>query len=311
MEATARLASAPGRVNLLGEHVDHQGGTVLPVAVNLRTTVTYTPGDAWTFASEEHEDGGDWTRYVRAVLDVLAAEGHDLVPGSLEITSRVPEGRGLASSAALEVAVAGAVSDAMPFDLMHLCRRAENERVGVPCGLMDQAVAACAIAGHAMALDCSDGTFFHLPLPEAELLLFDSGIARTLADTPYAERRAEAEEPGTDAARHVADENARVARGIELLDKGDAEAFGDLMFESHASLRDLYRCSLPALDELVDQLARVRGVYGARLMGAGWGGCVVALVEPGLRLEGGQLLVSDDGLYRMAADDADADAEES
>jgi galactokinase len=279
VEATARLASAPGRVNLLGEHVDHQGGTVLPVAVNLRTTVTYTPGDAWAFRSEEHEDDGDWTRYVRAVLDVLAAEGHDLLPGRLDIASRVPEGRGLASSAALEIAVAGAVCDAMPFDLMRLCRRAENEHVGVPCGLMDQAVAACAISGHAMALDCSDGTFFHLPLPEAA-------------------------EPGTAAARHVAEENARVARGIELLDKGDAEAFGDLMFESHASLRDLYRCSLPALDDLVDQLARVRGVYGARLMGAGWGGCVVALVEPGVRLEGGQLLVSDDGLYRMAADDA-------
>ena len=298
-EAGARIASAPARINLLGEHIDHQGGTVLPAAVHFRTTVRYTPGGNWRIVSENHEDGGEWTRYVEAVIAVLQEEGQAPVPGSLEISSTIPEGRGIGSSAALEVAVAGALCDATPLDLARWCRRAENDGVGVPCGIMDQMTAACAIAGNVLALDCAAESFFHLPLPEVEILLFDPGLSRVLSDTPYAERAEEARAQGTPAAEHVAGERARVERGIELLDAGDVAGFGALLIQSHASLRDLYRCSHPALDELVERLTVTPGVFGARVMGAGWGGCVLALAEPGTRLEGAHNLVTDDGLYRL------------
>jgi galactokinase len=165
---------------------------------------------------------------------------------------------------------------------------------------MDQAAAACAIAGHVLALDCGDETFFHLPLPPMEILLFDTGERRTLAETPYAERRTEAERAGTPAARHVAEENERVARGIEALDGGDTAAFGALLWESHASLRDLYRCSTEAADDLVERLRVTPGILGARIVGAGWGGAVLAVAEPGTQLQGARRLLSDDGLYRLA-----------
>ncbi len=290
-----RIASAPGRVNLLGEQVDHQGGTVLPVAIHMRTTVRYTPGEAWEIESEGHPPGGDWLRLIHGVIGGVGG----CLPGRLEISSTLPEGKGLASSAALEVAVAGAICDLAPLELAALCQRAEQEAAGVPCGPMDQCVAACAIAGNVLVLDCADRTFFHLPLPEMDLLLFDSGIARRLADTPYGERRAEASTPGTPAHRHVRGEMERVRRAIDLLDRGDVEAFGALLYESHESLRDLYRCGHPALDAIVDDLARTPGVHGARMVGAGWGGSVLAVVEPGTRLDGGVRLVSDDGLARI------------
>jgi len=290
-----RIASAPGRVNLLGEHVDHQGGTVLPVAIHMRTTARYTPGESWEFASEGHEPGGEWLRYVHAILGGLGGTA----PGRLEISSTLPEGRGLASSAALEVAVAGALCDLPPLELAALCQRAEQQAVGVPCGPMDQCVAACAISGHVLALDCSDRTFFHLPLPEVDLLLFDSGVGRRLAETPYAERRAEAETPGTPAFLHVEAERRRVERAIAMLDESDVTGLGGLLYDCHESLRDLYRCSHPALDALVSELSDTPGVYGARMIGGGWGGCVLALVEPGTRIEGGTHLLSDDGLYRL------------
>ena len=292
---TERIASAPARVNLLGEHIDHQGGTVLPTAVHLRTTVTYTPGDAWIIESEDHEPGGDWTRYVEAMVDALEAP----TPGRLAIASTIPEHKGLASSAALEVAIAGALSDLTPLDLARLCRKVENDALGVPCGFMDQAAAACAIQGNVLVLDCASETFFHLPLPECELLLFDTGVARRLSDTPYAERVEEARTAGTLAAQHVADEMARVEAGIEMLEHDDLVGFGDLMNECHASLRDLYRCSTPAIDAMVDQIARLKHVHGARLMGAGWGGYILALAEPSVVPEGAIRLISDDGLYRL------------
>ncbi|MHC4550835.1 MAG: galactokinase [Planctomycetota bacterium] len=295
----SRIASAPARINLLGEHVDHQGGTVLPVAVDRRTTVTYTPGAAWSFSSRDHEERGPWLRYVEGVIEVLADAGHRPQPGRLEIDSAIPEGRGLSSSAALEVAVAGALCDAAPLDLARLCRQAENEKVGVPCGIMDQLTAACAIAGHVLVLDCAEESFFHLPLPDVELRVFDFGLARHLADTPYAERRAEAAAPDTPAARHVAAEKERVRQGIEMLDTGDIESFGRLLYESHASLRDLYRCSHPVLDDCVERLRATPGVHGARMVGGGWGGCVLAVVAPGTQLEDGAALCSDDGLDRL------------
>jgi galactokinase len=288
-----RTASAPGRVNLLGEHVDHQGGTVLPVAIHLRTTVRYSPGETWDLVSDGHEPGGAWERYVRAVIEELGEAGE---PGRLEISSTLPEGAGLASSAALEVAVAGAIADLPSLELAQLCRRAENARVGVPCGLMDQVASACAIARHAVVLDCSTETFFHLPLPEMEMLLFDTGVRRNLRDTAYAERVEEAATPGTAAARHVEEERSRVDRAIECLDEGDARGLGALMYQCHDSLKTLYRCSFEEADDLVGRLSATPGVLGARLVGAGWGGSVLAIVDRGTRLKGSTVVVSDDGL---------------
>lgn len=296
-----RLASAPGRINLLGEHVDHQGGTVLPVAINLRTQVRYAPQEEWSFSSEGHEPGGDWMRYVQGVLDVLREEGVELHPGQVAISSSVPEGKGLSSSAALEVGVAGAVCDLPALELARICRRAENEKVGVPCGLMDQAASACAIGGNVFALDCSDESFFHIEIRDAVLLLIDPDLPRRVDETPYEQRAEEARTEGTDAHRHVVEEMQRVEEGIACLDKNDLRGFGALMTESHESLRDLYRCSHPTLDSIVYEINRVPGVFGAKLVGAGWGGCVVALAEVGMHPEGTQLLVPDDGLYRMEA----------
>lgn len=292
-----REASAPGRVNLLGEQIDHQGGTVLPVAIDRRVSAKYTPGREWRFSSRERA-GEEWTRYARAVIDLLREAGFALQPGALEVTSTLPQGRGLASSAALEVAIAGALCDAGPFALARLCRRAEHERVGVPCGLMDQAAAACAVAGHALALDCARETFRQIPLPDLAILVFDSGVERSLDHTPYGERRVEAETPGTRAFRHVREEKARVLEGIERLSAGDLAGFGALLYESHASLRDLYRCSHPALDGFVEACRATPGVHGARLTGAGWGGCALAIARPGLSLPGCLSLRSDDGLRR-------------
>ena len=294
-----RVASAPGRVNLLGEHVDHQGGTVLPIAIHMRTTVEYTPGDAWQISSEDHEPGDAWMRHVEGVIELLEETGTAPAPGRLQIRSTIPERVGLASSAALQVAVAGAVSDLPPWDLALLCQRAENEKVGVPCGLMDQATSACAIQGNVMALDCGSSAFFHLPLPACELYFFPSGIERSLSETPYAERLAEAAQPDSAAARHVATERLRVAEGIALLDAGDLAGFGQLMYASPASLRDDYRCSRPEIDNMVEGLAAVSGVLGARMMGAGWGGGVLVLADAGEQLDGGIRLLTDDGLYRL------------
>jgi len=296
-----RLASAPARVTLLGEHVDHQGGTVLPVAVNLRTQVSYTPQDVWSFSSEGHEAGGDWIRHVEGVLAILREEEVPLHQGRIAIRSTIPEGKGLSSSAALQVALAGAICDLPALELARLCRRAESEKVGVPCGLMDQATSACAIAANVFALDCASETFFHIPIEGAVLLLVDPDLPRRVAETPYAQRREEAAREGTAAHRHVVEERERVEEGIACLDRDDLKGFGALMTESHASLRDLYRCSHPTLDSIVHEIIRVPGVFGAKLVGAGWGGCVVALAEVGTQLEGTQLLVPDDGLYRMEA----------
>jgi len=293
----ARVASAPGRVNLLGEHLDRQGGTVLPVAIALRTTVRHLPGGAWDFRTDGAVDAS-WTRYPRAVVAALEAAGELPVPGRVEIKSDLPCGRGLGSSAALGLALASALSDRDPFSLALLCRRAENEGVGVACGLMDQAASACARAGQILVLDCAAETYRLLPLPDVELFVFDSGIERTLASTPYTDRLQEAARRGTPAARHLAEEKARVAEGIALLERGEIARFGNRLYDSHASLRDGYRCSHPRLDAFVERCRSLPGVLGARLTGAGWGGCCVALVRPGTDVPGARRLATADGVRR-------------
>ena len=310
-------AVAPGRVNLIGDHTDHTGGLVLPMAVDLSTTVEgRRGGDRVVLRSADRPepavvalDGGDpaaaepsWARYVAGVVaELRPAEGFD---GT--VTTTLPIGGGLSSSAALEVAVALALGAPAgdPLALAALTQRAEQQASGVPCGIMDQLASAAGRAGHALLIDCHALTVEPVAVPaDAEVVVVDSGEARALAGSAYAERAAQCEAaaavigplreagPGAEAAigdpvlraraRHVLTENDRVRRTAEALRLADLALVGAAMQESHASLRDDFAVSTPALDALVARLDATPGVWGARLTGAGFGGCVVALCSPG------------------------------
>jgi galactokinase len=247
-----------------------------------------------------------WGRYVAGVVAELRPE-RGLVG---EVSTTLPVGAGLSSSAALEVAVAlalGFTGDAVA--LAQCCQRAEQRASGVPCGIMDQLASAAGVEGHALLIDCHELRTEAVPIPdEAAVVVVHSGEPRGLAGTAYADRRAECEaaeaEIGplrtaspTDVetladpvlrrrARHVVGENARVRDFAVALAAADLRTAGDLMRASHASLRDDFAVSTPGLDALTERLDRVPGVYGARLTGAGFGGCVVALAEPGALAEG-------------------------
>lgn len=313
-------AHAPGRVNLIGDHVDYLGGLVLPMAIDLGTTVEGEPGgDVVELRSADEAEPAvvpldvedpsavdGWARYVAGVVaEVRPTQGFR---GT--VTTTLPIGGGLSSSAALEVAVALALGvDGTPLALAQACQRAEQRASGVPSGIMDQLASAAGVEGHALLIDCRSLDVRPVPVPEdVEVVVVDSGEARTLVGSPYAERRAQAEAaeavvgPLRDAttlaleelddevvaarARHVLTENARVWAFAEALAGGWPAEAGALMVASHASLRDDYEVSTPTLDALVDRLVATPGVYGARLTGAGFGGCVVALTEPGALDEG-------------------------
>jgi galactokinase len=313
---------APGRVNLIGDHTDYMGGLVLPLAIGLGTEITGDRGGNWVMLGSERFDGvaevpldgGDdpakaeppWTRYVAAVVAELQPD--DGLVGMVH--SDLPPGGGLASSAALEVALAVALGADLgdPIGLAQACQRAEQRAVGVPCGIMDQLVAVAAEAGQVLRIDCRSLAVEKLPFPEdAEILVVDSGEPRELSGSAYAQRRKECEAaeevvgPLRDAspaaveaiddpvlrrrARHVTTENERVdALGVAL-GEGQLRYAGELLVASHASLRDDFDATTPALDALVVALRSVPGVYGARVTGAGFGGCVVALCQPKTRLK--------------------------
>jgi galactokinase len=300
MAAVARF-HAPGRVNLIGEHTDYAGGLVLPVAIDRGLTVdcvpaarirlrsTAQPGlvDVAPDGTGEAEGFG---RYVAALAAELHALGRRPVGIEGEIGADLPAGAGLASSAALLVAVALALCDAAalrlaPLDLADACRRAEQRAVGLPCGIMDQAVALLARPGHALLLDCGSLAYRHVPLPAAlGLIVVDSGVRRRLAETGYATRRDERERglrgAGDQTAvrrlRHLRSENARVEQAAAALAAGDARALGPILAAGHASLRDDFEVSTPELDMLV-ALALDAGAWAARMTGGGFGGSIVAL----------------------------------
>ncbi len=310
-------AVAPGRVNLIGDHTDHTGGLVLPLAVALATTVTgRRGGDHVVLRSADEPESAvvplevtdpasvtpAWARYVAGVVAELRPDtGFD---GT--VTTTLPIGAGLSSSAALEVAVALALGASLadPLALATMAQRAEQRASGVPCGLMDQLASVAGREGHALLIDCHAGTVTPVPMPEGvEVVVVDSGQARALAGSAYADRAAQCRaaeavigplrlaHPGAEVAiddevvraraRHVVTENARVRTCAEALVAGDVALVGAAMAESHASLRDDFAVSTPVLDALVARLAATPGVHGARLTGAGFGGCVVALAEPG------------------------------
>jgi len=285
-------------VNLIGEHTDYTGGYVMPMAIQLGTTVSFEPGgSSLEFTSDADVDAG-WTRYADAVVDVV----RPTVGGRGRVTTTLPIGAGLSSSAALEVAVALAVGfEGSPLELATACQEAEHRASGVPCGIMDQLAAAAGVSGHALLIDCSSLAVTPVPLPkDVEVVVVHSGQARTLAGSAYAERRAQCEQaaaivgPLRDAsladveriadpvvrarARHVVTENARV---LSFAQAENISAAGELMIESHTSLRDDFEVSTPALNDLFARLRHVRDVFGVRITGAGFGGCLVALCRPG------------------------------
>jgi galactokinase len=320
------IAAAPGRVNLIGEHIDYSDGFVLPFAIKDRTFAAIRKRDDSTvrIASVQRRNKivtvdinavkpglkGEWERYALGVLwSMRVKSGVDLM-----IDGHVPLGAGLSSSAALECSVATAVNHLFNLgfsleDLARLTQKAENQYVGVPCGIMDQSVSLMATNGSALLLDCRDLSTRNIPFDVAssglELLIIDTQAHHALTDGGYAERRASCESVATKLgiksmreltmtqldssknslshveyirARHAVTEMQRVLECVEALSQANFERVGQLINQSHASLRDDYTVSCPELDTAVDA-ALAAGALGSRMVGGGFGGSAIALIE--------------------------------
>lgn len=322
------IASAAGRVNLLGEHVDYNGGEVLPIAIERRTQVAIRPrlnGNSRTVSANEEDEGafdaahpvksGNWWDYIAGVAAALRDDGIVLPNTDIGVMSDVPIGAGLSSSAAIEVATAtafaalsrqiGAAKILSAKECARAAWRAETRFVGVPCGIMDQFASALGQPGHALHLWCDTEETEQVPFTE-DVLIFDTRVSRSLRQSDFAQRRAECEEalallrrhnptlpnlaaatpeeviaadlpePLDKRALHVSEETRRVQQAVQSL-RETGSIPGDLLYQSHESLRGLYQCSTPELDWFVENVAKIDGVGGARLTGAGWGGCAIAI----------------------------------
>jgi galactokinase len=332
------FAVAPGRVNLLGEHVDYNGGAVLPMAINrqvrieaqavgddlirieardLGQKVMFTPESILKKQDATGKSLPTWALYPAGVAWVLGREALSVKGMEAVFSSSVPVGAGLSSSAAVEVAF-GTLWKVMggwqvtPLEMAILCQRAENQYVGVKCGLMDQFASACGVAGSAVWFDTRSHESHVVMLPENTLVVIaDSGVRRDLANSAYNDRRASCEEalrffqqkiPGVTClrevslddfnryasglgeipfkrARYIIHECARMDAVVDILSRNDAAAFGRLMNETHVGLRDDYEVSCPELDTFAETAWKIPGCYGSRMTGAGFGGCTVSLVE--------------------------------
>nr|WP_307865488.1 galactokinase [Streptomyces montanisoli] len=328
--------AAPGRVNLIGEYTDFNDGFVMPLALPHTTVaaVSRRTDGVLRVHSADAPDGvvrldiagltpssgsGGWAAYPAGVVWALREAGHAVTGADIHVTSTVPTGAGLSSSAALEVATAKALSDLFGLglpeaELAVIAQRAENDFVGVPCGIMDQMASACCQEGHALYLDARDLTQRQVPFDLVSrglrLLVVDTQVKHALGDGAYAERRAGCEagaralglralrdqpyEQLPDAlarleaagqpenvvryVRHVVSDDARVERAIALLDAGDIRATGRILLDGHVSLRDDLRVSCPELDLAVSS-AVAAGALGARMTGGGFGGSAVVLIE--------------------------------
>lgn len=326
--APGAVASAPGCVDLLGEHTDPGGGLVLTIALPLRTRVELAPhgGDtvlAWSAAFTPEEPvpftigrearTGTWLDHVQGVVVALAAAGHRLGGFDLRVVSDVPVGSGLASSAALEVALLRALRDAFALrlddgEIARLASRAEADFVGAPIGVHDPMAVSLATEQAALLLDPRDLSRRTVPLPAgSELAVVDTGLPPAQASGEAVARRDECARaakllgvaslrdvgvadlhavgqlppPLDRRARHVVTENARVLAAVEAAEAGNARMFGHLVSASHASMRDDLEVSLPVIDRLVELAKATPGVLGARLTGGGFGGCVLLVCEAG------------------------------
>ncbi len=312
---------SPGRVNLIGDHTDYNGGFVLPLAIQLGTWMAVRPRDDMTvrvtaqdFGQAEFDltaferNGSGWVEYVRGVAWAKnARRGFDAA-----IVGNLPIGAGLSSSASLELAAARAIDvvEGRPVDPRQdalAAQKAENDWVGVACGIMDQLVIATAVEGTALMIDCRSLETWPCPIPPgSSVVILDTGTRRELVNSAYNDRRRTCAaaaatlgvatlseisapelavivealtETQTRRVRHVVTENARTLAASELMKAGDARGVGRLMLESHVSLRDDYEVSSPALDSMVDAAMESPGVFGARMTGGGFGGSAVALVD--------------------------------
>jgi galactokinase len=329
------LLRAPGRVNLIGEHTDYNEGFVLPMAIEpqlvvacrgrddgkIRVASDLISGEPFEFSVNKKIEPGEpaWSNYVRGVAAGLIGAGVPLPGMDALLSSTIPVGSGLSSSAAIEVGTCRALLHlaGLPMEgglIATICQRAEQEYAGVPCGIMDQTIVALARANHAILLDCRDFSRTYIPLDgrDLQVVIVDSLVKHQNAAGAYAQRRKECEEglsklrkitPDIKAlrdvsmeqleaarselgdviyrrCRHVITENARTTDAAQKLSRRFYDEAGLLMVESHQSLRDDYEVSCPQLDLLAEQAMKVGGVYGARMTGAGFGGCIVALAIP-------------------------------
>ncbi len=336
-EAPAHIARAPGRVNLLGEHVDYNDGFVLPAAIDRATYVAFSPADAdqtqlvavdfdqqaffspQTLPLKTQTDGSplpEWALYPAGVMWALHADHLEARGMKAVYASDVPRGSGLSSSASVEMAFmiawqALAGWTLPPMSRALLGQKAENQYVGVNCGIMDQFASACGVENRLLLLDCRSLEWKTIPLPEdVSIVIADTRVRRKLTSGEYNKRRAACEEavrllkqdlPAIKSlrdvsveefnrfagklpevvskrARHVVEEIERSKQAEALLEAGNIQRFGELMDQCHVSLRDLYEVSCPELDVMVRIAQSLDGCYGARLTGAGFGGCTVNLV---------------------------------
>ena len=321
--------AAPGRVNLIGEHTDYNEGYVMPFALAQRVLIAAAPRNdrTWSVTSLNNDStkifsAADlnpgmvgWQAYVAGVVWALQEAGHRVGGADLVLTSDVPEGAGLSSSAALECAVLTALADLNDLDIVgieraKLARRSENVFVGAPTGLMDQAASTLCTAGHALFFDCrtdaAEQVLFDTTSAGLEILVLDTKTPHALVDSEYAARRASCEQAAQllgipalrdvtdlDAAldqipdpvlkrrvRHVVTENARVLEAADVLRAGRIADLAPLLDASHESMRDDFEITVPQVD-LAVETARSSGSLGARMTGGGFGGCIIALVELG------------------------------
>ena len=331
-----QVFSAPGRVNLIGEHTDYNDGFVLPMAIERRTWIAAARREDRVIScistgfdrkiefelSEDLKPEGDWANHLRGIVACLLRDEYALCGADILIDSDIPLGAGLSSSAALEVATGYSLLKlaGQPVDLVDLAlaaQRAEQEFTGTQCGIMDQYIACLGVRGHALMIDCRTLEYRAVPIdsdsivPGPRVVICNTMVRHDLTDGEYNRRRAECEEgvrrlsshlPGIQALRdveiedfdhfagslpetirrrcnHVITENARTLEAVNALSSGDMKLFGQLMYASHESLRLDYEVSCPELDLMVGTASRIKGVYGARMTGGGFGGCTVNLVE--------------------------------
>ena len=318
------VVRAPGRVNLIGEHTDYNDGFVLPMAIDRALWIALSPrADSQVrirsldlevdsaFDLHSLAKGEGWLEYIKGVAYELQKTGHELRGFDAVMTGDVPRAAGLSSSAAVELATARAFAAVSGFawdaaQMAKISQKAENEWVGVNCGIMDQMASAASKEGYALFLDCRTLEYQHAPLPEnTSVVILDTSTRRGLVDSAYNERRSQCEEAarwfGAKAlrdvsvdeferssglskvvmkrARHIITENARVLEAVQVMKAGNVKRLGELFNASHNSLRDDFEVTNEALNQIVECAQEQPGCYGARMTGAGFGGCAVALVQ--------------------------------